>query len=181
MYSAIYSQSILSFLKLLVLRFNWKCLRIEGAQFYPISLSFSLREEVAVVEGGLFNLLNGSIHCKKSEQTKWDMHEAPSAHPPALSPRATAWEELGLTRHLGISTCPFWKATTWVSSPKGSLSRAEVCDCVCVCMCVCLQGTTGSLNRTSSWVMRKWLWGKRWLCINELTGVAVLCCQPCPH
>lgn len=69
MYSAIYSQSILSFLKLLVLRFNWKCLRIEGVQFYPISLSFSLGKEVAVVEGGQFNLLNGYIHWgKKSEQ-----------------------------------------------------------------------------------------------------------------
>lgn len=68
MYSAIYSQSILSFLKLLVLRFNGKCLRIEGVQFYPISLSFSLGKEVAVVEGGLFNLLNGYVHWEKSEQ-----------------------------------------------------------------------------------------------------------------
>lgn len=68
MYSAIYSQSILSFLKLLVLRFNWKCLRIEGVQFYPISLSFSLGKELAMVEGGLFNLLNGYSHWGKSEQ-----------------------------------------------------------------------------------------------------------------
>lgn len=179
MYSAIYSQSILSFLKLLVLRFNLKCLRIEGAQFYPISLSFSLREEVAVVEGGLFNLLNGSIHCKKKWTNKMGQARSALCPPPGpltLSPRATAQEELGLTRHLGISTCPFWKATTWASSPKGSLSRAEVCECVCVCTCVCLQGTTGSLNRTSSWVRKT-----GWLCINELTGVAVLCCQPCPH
>lgn len=67
MYSAIYSQSILSFLKLPVLRFNWKCLRFEGVQFYPISLSFSLGKEVTVVEGGLFNLFNGYIHWEKSE------------------------------------------------------------------------------------------------------------------
>lgn len=57
-----YNQSILSFLKRLVLRFNWKYFRIEGVQFYPISLSFSLGRELAVVEGGLFNLLNGYIH-----------------------------------------------------------------------------------------------------------------------
>lgn len=86
MYSAIYSQSILSFLKMLVLRFNWKCLRIEGVQFYPISLSFSLGKEVAVVEEALFNLLNGYIHWGKKWMTKWERHEVPSAQPLAYWP-----------------------------------------------------------------------------------------------
>lgn len=95
MYSAIYSQSILSFLKLLVLRFNWKCLRIEGVQFYPISLSFSLGKEVAVVEGGQFNLLNGYIHWGKRKVND-KMGKAwsalcPSTGPLTHSSKGPAW------------------------------------------------------------------------------------------
>lgn len=60
-----YSESILSFIKRLVLRFSWKYFRIEGVQFYPISLSFSLGKELAVVEGGLLNLLNHYIHWRR--------------------------------------------------------------------------------------------------------------------
>lgn len=87
MYSAIYSQSILSFLKPLVLRFNGKCLRIEGVQFYPISLSLSLGKEVAAAERGPFSSLHASIHHEKVNNRMGE-GGVPSTHLAAHKP---AW------------------------------------------------------------------------------------------
>lgn len=88
MYSAIYSQSILSFLKPLVLGFNGKCLGIEGVQFYPISLSLSLGKEVAVAERGLFSILCAHIHHAKvnSRMLKGWGTSYPSGSPQASYP-----------------------------------------------------------------------------------------------
>lgn len=143
MYSAIYSQSILSFLKLPVLSLNGKCLRIEGVQFYPISLSFSLGKEGAVVEGGLFNLLNGQ------ENTSSKVGKASSTlclptSPLACSSPTAAWR-----------TMPYWHFSASAPAPLGSHvgshDRSEQpCWChwwgqksagwvflwVCVCTCV---------------------------------------------
>lgn len=150
MQSAIYSQSILSFLKLLVLRFNWKCLRIEGVQFYPISLSFLLGKELAVVEGGLFNLLNSYIHWGESEQQngKGMKCPLPTHWPTDLLTQGIRMGELRLMRFLSNSKCPSGvslEAITWESSPVsiteyGRCLWAGFSLCVCVCVFVFFVG-----------------------------------------
>lgn len=143
-----YSQSSLSFLKLLILRFNWKYFGIEGVQFYPISLSFSLGKELAVVEKGLFNLLNHYIHRewwgRESEQQngKGMKYPLPIHQPTDLLAHAPAWGKLCLMRFLSNSKCPSGESSGshyWVSRPVSIgvwYMFVHWVFLVSVCMCV---------------------------------------------
>lgn len=159
MYSAIYSQSILSFLKPLVLRFNGKCLGIEGVQFYPISLSLSLGKEVSMAERGLFSLLCAYIHhVKANSRTEKGWSTSYPSHKPA-TPWDGMWEFEGPLGsqlfNLGVLIDLYWI----------KFRSVVVVGCCCCCgggggVCsksVCVRTSCRVKNPGSGWEGTHWI------------------------